>query len=117
MLNRERQAESLPIDGLQVKTYYFGYPEVGDLLNLLGSSLERWLVGFSGSERIGEILKRAGLEYVDDFTLLSPRSLHVYEGIPVEAIHLLYCGANDMIKALHVTMEQEINEINEATGK
>lgn len=110
-MNREREAECLPRDDLQVKTHCFGYPEVGDLIDLLGSSLETRLVGFEGINNIGEVLKQAKLEYVDDFTFLSPHSLHIDSGIPVGAIHLLYRGAEEMIRALHLTMEQEIGEI------
>lgn len=115
MLNREREARSLPIDSLRVKTYFFQYPPIEDLLELLGGSLEVRLVGFEGADQIGTILRKGGLENIEDFTLLSPRSLHVYDGIPIEAIRLLYSGADEMMRAMHLGRAEEIEFINEIT--
>lgn len=114
--NREREAQSLSADSLQVKTYYFQYPSVEDLLDLLGGSLEAQLVGFEGGDQISNLLRRAGLERVDDFTLLSPRGLHIYEGIPVEAVRLLYSGADEMIRATHLGHEEDIKDVDKLTG-
>lgn len=111
------EAKPLPFNGLQVKTYYFDYPPVEALLDMLGSSLKAQLVGFKGGERIGEILRRAGLEYLDDFGTSSPRSLHVYEGIPLGAVCLLYSGAVEMIRGVHLELEEEIRDIEEAVEK
>lgn len=114
--NREKEAQSLPADGLRVKTYCFRYPSVEVLLDLLGGSLEAWLVGFEGSDQIGGLLRKAGLECADDFTMLCPRSLHIYEGIPVEAVRLLYSGADEMIRAIHLGRGEDIREIDELIG-
>lgn len=115
-MNRAREAQSLPIDSLSVKTYFFRYPSVDDLLDLLGSSLEVRLIGFEGASRIGDILRKGGLENMDNFTQLSPRSLHVYEGIPIEAVRLLYAGADEMIRATHLGRVEDIEFINEITA-
>lgn len=97
-------------------TYCFDYPPIEALLGLLGSSLEDRLVGFEGRNRIGDVLRRAGLEYLDNFTRLSPRSLHAMEGIPIDAVRLLYSGADEMLRATHLGLEKEILSIEEIVG-
>jgi hypothetical protein len=72
------------------------------------------LVGFEGSARIEEVLQRAGIVNVDDFTMISPRSMHIDDGIPVEAVRLLYLEADEMIRAMHLELESDIRDIEEA---
>lgn len=117
--NRESVPEHLPVDALQVKTYYFIYPQVNHLVDLLGGGLEAQLVemSFKDGDSIEKVLRRAGLEYLDDFTLVSPRSLSVYDRIPAGAIRLLYLGAENFIRAIHLGLEQEIRQIEEALGQ
>lgn len=85
-------------------------------MDLLGGSLEIRLVGYEGRNQIGDILRKAGLECVDNFTRLSPRSLHAIEGIPIEAVRLLYLGADEMIRATHLGLEEDISSIEEIVG-
>lgn len=66
---------------------------------------------------IGRMLEQAGIERLDDFALISPQSLHRYEGIPAEAIQLLYSEAEKMIRVVHLEMEQDIRDIEEAIEK
>jgi hypothetical protein len=115
-LERNKNAKTLPTVGLQVKTYYFEYPPVEVLLEMLGGCLEAQLVGFKGKDQISEVLRRAGLEYLDDFGLLSPRSLYVYDSVPADATRLLFRAAEEMIRAFHSGMDKEIREIEEMTG-
>lgn len=72
------------------------------------------LVGFEGSAWIEEVLQRAGIVNVDDFTMISPRSMHIDDGIPVEAVRLLYLEADEMIRAMHLELESDIRDIEEA---
>jgi hypothetical protein len=103
--------------GLQVKTYYFMYPPVEELLEMLGGSLETQLVGFRGRDQIVDILKRAGFEYLDDFSMHSPYSLHFHDGIPADAVRLLFSGAEEMLRAFHWGMDEVIRDIEEMTRK
>lgn len=73
-------------------------------------------MGFEGRHRIGDLLRRAGLESVECFTRLSPRSLHTAEGVPIDAIRLLYAGAEEMIRATHRGLENEVLDIEEMLG-
>lgn len=113
---KERDLEHLSVDGLQVKIYHFVYPQVDHLVDSLGGELEVQLVGmsFKDGDSIGKVLRRAGLENLDDFAVVSPRSLSLYDGIPAGAIRLLYSGAEKLIRAMHLELEQDIRQIEEA---
>lgn len=99
-----------------MKIYHFVYPQVDHLVDSLGGELEVQLVGmsFKDGDSIGKVLRRAGLENLDDFAVVSPRSLSLYDGIPAGAIRLLYSGAEKLIRAMHLELEQDIRQIEEA---
>ncbi|KAF9457721.1 hypothetical protein BDZ94DRAFT_1240523 [Collybia nuda] len=115
-LARETEPAQLSTHGLQIKTYFFEYPGVDQLVDFLGSELEGKLVGtpFEYNHLLGKVLAQAGLEYLDDFTLVLPWSLSHYAAIPVGVIDLLYSGAEKMIWEMHSQLEQEIRQIEGA---
>lgn len=59
------------------------------------------------------VLKRMGMENMDDFCLTSPLALHMSSGIPTQAVISLYVGAEKLICMLHQEMAREIQEIRD----
>lgn len=115
----EEEAELLAADGLRIKTYFFEYPRVGCLIDQLGYSLQELSaeIPFADANLISRMLEQAGIEHLDDFALISPQSLHRYEGVPAEVVRLLYSEAERMIHAVHLGMEQDIRDIEAAIGE
>lgn len=60
-----------------------------------------------------DVLKRAGLERMDDFCLTSPLALHKSSGIPTRAVTSLYVGAEKLIRLVHQEMAVEIQEMRD----
>lgn len=99
---------------LRIETYFFDYPSVEVLLKSLSSKSYVFKAGWSsGGIDLQIMLKHAGLEKMDDFCLTSPLALHVSCSgrIPVQAVTLLYVGAEKMIRMVHDEMAKEIQEI------
>jgi hypothetical protein len=58
-----------------------------------------------------KLVLSSGIEYLDDFTLVSAAKLHTWTYIPMEKIHRLYGCAEAMIREFHAGKEKEIMEI------
>ena len=90
--------------------YPFEYPQVGALCTSLGySSLlspEEW-----------DILRTMGLEYADDFTLISPLHLCMSSGFLPEKAIKLYVWAEEMINKVHTEQRELIEEIERVCWK
>lgn len=56
-------------------------------------------------------LLSSGIEYLDDFTLMSAAKLHTWTCIPMEKLRRLYGCAEAMIREFHAGKEKEIKEI------
>lgn len=60
-----------------------------------------------------ELVSSSGIEYIDDFTLVSKAKLHTWTRVPPEKIHTLYGSAEVMIRDFHAEKKGEIEEILE----
>lgn len=60
-----------------------------------------------------ELVMTNGIEYIDDFTLVSGTKIHAWTKIPMEKIQALYVSAEAMIKEFHTEKKIEIEEIQE----
>lgn len=60
-----------------------------------------------------DLVRSSGIEYLDDFTLVSAWKLQLWTSIPMDKIRALYTCAEVMIKEFHDRKEKEIGEIQE----
>ena len=58
-----------------------------------------------------KLVLSSGIEYLDDFTLVSAAKLHTWTCIPTGKICRLYRCAEAMIREFHAGKEKEIKEI------
>lgn len=63
-----------------------------------------------------EVLEGAAMEFIDELTLSSPRSLHLATGIQAWRISLIYKEAMEMIKEFHTEMMPVIEDIEKVSG-
>lgn len=56
---------------------------------------------------------QAGIEFLDDFTLMSAAQLHAWTGIPLTKIQELYGEAKRALDDFHAEKKEEIEEICE----
>jgi len=61
-----------------------------------------------------QLVMNNGIEYIDDFTLVSAPKLHAWTKVPMEKIQALYISAEAMIKEFHAEKKIEIEEIQVA---
>lgn len=100
--------------GLPIETYWFQYPSVDDLLKSLRNCSLVFEDGWAlGGIDLRSLLKRVGLENMDDFCSTSPRTLHLSGGVPAQAVAQLYTGAEEIIRMVHEQMAEEIQEIRD----
>lgn len=100
--------------GLLIETYWFQYPSVDDLLKSLRNCSLVFEDGWSlGGIDLRSLLKRVGLENMDDFCSTSPLTLHLSGGVPSRAVAQLYAGAEEIIRTVHEQMAEEIQEIRD----
>jgi len=95
---------------LQVKTYPFEYLSVNELLCLLDASHPDDL--FLQAEDC-KVLRLAGLDTVEDFTLISQQNLHMSTEITLNKILALYVTAERMIVSVHTNMHGKVDSIEE----
>lgn len=97
---------------MEIDTYYFTYPAVDDLLQLLDTVL-----GDDGrhfiDDRERQGLRIAGLTNVDDFVLISPVDLCLVSRIWPEKVNLLFAFAKDMIDDVHFEERRVIREVED----
>lgn len=98
------------MDALRIETHTFDYPNIQELLDFLNQFSP---INFREGG-ICEILRNDGLVDVEDFTLISPRSLYRSTKISPEKLLLLYAGAEHLIKLTHTNMQEDIDSILEA---
>lgn len=89
---------------MDIKTYYFIYPSIA-------SDLPKDLSGITTEEK--ERIMLAGIEYADDFSLLSPLNLCLSTHIAPEKIMALYTWAEEAINEVHA---KEVGAILEVEG-
>lgn len=87
------------------ETYAFEYPKLETLLDALSPEL------LDAEER--EVLRTAGVEYADDFTLISPLNLCLSTEIGPERIRFLYTWIEQVIGQVHEENQEFIDEIEE----
>lgn len=63
-----------------------------------------------------EVLGTAAMDFIDDLTLCSPRSLHLSTGLPAWRIFLIYEEAMEMIVDFHIQMQPMIDDIEGVRG-
>lgn len=100
-----------------IKTYAFTYPTIADLFDhlnvrdcLLDSDTDMdnfWDQG------ILEVLERSSMEFIDELTLSSPRSLHLATGIAAWRVSLMYEEAMAMVEDFHIEMKPMIDYIEQ----
>ena len=95
---------------LQVKTYPFEYLSVNELLCLLDASHPDG--PFLQAEDC-KVLRLAGLDTVEDFTLISQQNLHMSTEIAPNKILALYATAERMIVSVHTNMHGKVDSIEE----
>jgi hypothetical protein len=88
--------------------FYFQYPCVNELAVLMS---KRFPVGQALENYEYDLVRSNGIEYLDDFTLVSTWKLQFWTSIPMEKIRALYTCAEVMIKEFHDRKEKEIKEI------
>lgn len=97
---------------MEIDTYYFTYPAVDDLLQLLDTVL-----GDDGrhfiDDRGRQGLRIAGLTNIDDFVLISPVDLCLVSRIWPEKVNLLFAFAKDMIDDVHFEERRVIREVED----
>lgn len=101
----------------QITTYPFTYPTIGDLfdrLNVRDCLLESLTAGddFWAADLL-EVLAGASLEHIDELTLISPKQLHLASGMAAWRVASLYKEVMAMINEFHLTMEDDIDEIEQ----
>lgn len=103
-----------------MKTYALVYPTITELFDRL--NVQGCLLDFDAqvddfwSQDILEVLERAKMEFIDELTLSSPRSLHLATGIQAWRISLLYKEAMVMIEDFHVAAMPMIDDIEQIVG-
>lgn len=95
---------------LKVKTYPLEYPSVDKLLCLLDDSDPN---GQFLTTEDRKVLILAGLDTIDDFTLISERNLHLSTKIAPNKILALYAEAEQMITSVHSNMQEKLDSIEE----
>jgi hypothetical protein len=93
---------------LELETFYFEYPSLTALANIM-----RETVGQALEYHEYDLLRSSGMEYIDDFTLVSARKLQHWTNIPADKIRALYRCAEMMIREFHGKKIEEIEEIRE----
>lgn len=105
---------ALSNQSIPIETYFFQYHTVDDLLKLLADDSGVFASGWSlRGVNLQDVLKRVGMENMDDFCLTSPLALHTSSGIPAQAVTLLYIGAEKLIRLVHQQRSGEIREIQD----
>ncbi|KAF9455665.1 hypothetical protein BDZ94DRAFT_1242096 [Collybia nuda] len=105
---------TLPDDALSIPTFCFDYPPLDSLLSLLESEAEGPSSGSTwGDENLKQAFRIVGLEFLDDFAIVSPRALYSTKRIPIELVHELYALAKMMLHAMNLERAMEIEEIEE----
>lgn len=101
----------------QISMYPFIYPTVGDLFDRL--NVRDCLLGshtntddFLGADLL-EVLAGASLEQIDELTFISPRQLHLATGMAAWRVASVYKEVIAMINEFHLTMEDDINNIEQ----
>jgi hypothetical protein len=74
---------------------------------------ERCPVGQALENYEYDLVRSNGVEYLDDFTLVSAWKLQLWTRIPMDKIQALYTCAEVMIKEFHGRKKREIEEIRE----
>lgn len=95
---------------LDVKTYYFTYPTVEDLLYTLNNVFINDGANFVDIHGC-QGLRIAGMFNVDDFTLITPLELSLVSRIVPEKVNILFDFVLGMIEAVHVEKQEDIAEI------
>jgi hypothetical protein len=62
-------------------------------------------------ERECSLVLQAGIEFLDDFMMVSAAKLHAWTGIPLDRIRLLYRKVEVLIAEFHTRNRREIDEI------
>lgn len=108
---------TLSLEAPDIKTYAFTYPTIADLFDhlnvqdcLLDPDME--VDDFWGQD-ILEVLGAAAMDFIDDLTLCSPKSLHLSTGLPAWRISLMYEEAVEMIADFHIEMKPMIDVIEQ----
>jgi hypothetical protein len=95
---------------LDLETFYFEYPSLRNLVELMSQTLS---VEHTLEDHEYKSVMSNGIEYLDDFTLVSAAKLHTWTCIPMGKIRTLYGCAETMIRDFHAGKEEEIKEIQE----
>lgn len=106
-------SSTLPDHVLLVPTFFFEYPPLEDILSLLDKESALSFGTSWMDEVLQQALKSSGLEFLNNFTMISPRMVYLINRIPVEMIRELYTRAETMLLALHLERKAEIVEIEE----
>lgn len=96
-------------DSCNIETYYFEYPSLAALAGHLDKSYSSSCVL---SKHEYDLVDGVGIEYLDDFTLMTATQLHSWTGIPLAKIRELYKAAKQMIHEFHAEKEEEIKDIH-----
>lgn len=106
-------SSTLPDHTLLIPTFFFEYPSLEEILSHLDKESTLTFGTSWMDEVLQQALKSSGLEFLDNFTMISPRMVYLINRIPVEMIRELYARAEMMLLALHLEREAEIVEIEE----
>jgi hypothetical protein len=96
-------------DFCDIETYYFEYPSLASLSGRLDKTHSS---GCVLNKHEYDLVVSAGIEYLDDFTLMTASQLHSWTGIPIPKIQELYKAAKQMMHEFHAEKEEEIEDIH-----
>ena len=98
-----------PEELLDIETFYFHYPLLAALADLVSRTHPKEYI--LDDHKYDLVRFSARIESLDDFTLMSANQLHVWTGIPMDKIRMLYKSAEMMIIDFHTMKQDVINEI------
>jgi hypothetical protein len=103
---------SILLGNFEIQTYhpYIEYPSTKSFLKTLDNiePSRRW------SEQFLTPLTRMGVECLDDISIVTPESLHVFFGLPPIAIMDLFSCIFDTIRAIHRAQPSLIESYHQA---
>jgi hypothetical protein len=92
----------------EVEIYHFEYPP---LVEVNGFVQKAYVEGSHLDDRECALVIQAGVEYLDDFTMVSATKLQAWTGISGGKIRLLYRKAKRLMEEFHWRNRREIAEI------
>jgi hypothetical protein len=92
----------------KVETYHFKYPPLAEVNGLVQKACVK---GSHLDDREYALIIQAGVEYLDDFTMVSATELQAWTGISGGKIRLLYRKAKRLMEEFHWRNRREIEEI------